>query len=232
MSLITEALQLQKGAPRGRSSPRESFSPLRRSRPTLKVILGLAVFCAGGVLIFWKGSKALALIENMAGIHISPSVAAPLAPTTSMEVSAPSVPVTVPPEAPALVPPVPSEGGRKSETAALDVPKKTEVVSDSNSGPLSDELKPMDVNLSMSMIEDEKARQQLEEENRKKIDAFLRKLDVQGICHQGESSTALLDTVLVRVGDRVGDQGLILKKIESRRLIFSDRQAREYSKNY
>jgi hypothetical protein len=91
---------------------------------------------------------------------------------------------------------------------------------------------PMDVNLTLSMIEDEKARQQLDEENQRKIDGFLRRMDIQGVCHQGENSTALLDTVLVRPGDPVGDLGLTLKMIEPRRLIFADRVGREYTKSY
>lgn len=91
---------------------------------------------------------------------------------------------------------------------------------------------PMDVNLTLSMIEDEKARQQLDEENQRKIESFLRRMDVQGVCHQGQNSTALLDTVLVRPGDPVGNLGLTLRRIETRRLVFSDRNGREYTKSY
>jgi len=94
------------------------------------------------------------------------------------------------------------------------------------------ELQPLEVNLALALIEDEKARQQLDEENQKKIEGFLRRMDVQGVCHQGEDSTALVDTVLVRPGDPVGDFGLILKAIEDRRLVFADRNGREFSKSY
>jgi len=90
----------------------------------------------------------------------------------------------------------------------------------------------MDVNLSLALIEDERARQQIDEENQRKIESFLRRMDVQGVCHQGENSTALLDTVLVRPGDPVGDLGLSLKKIEARRLVFADRDGKEYTKSY
>jgi hypothetical protein len=57
-------------------------------------------------------------------------------------------------------------------------------------------------------------------------------MDIQGVCHQGENSTALLDTVLVRPGDSVGDLGLTLRMTGPRRLVFADRNGREYTKSY
>jgi len=249
VSLITEALQLRKSNPRQRGSGGESFPPLRRPNPAGKVFLVLFFLCGVGVLVFWKGTWAVEQLENFAGIRAAvPALSAATAPKAATpekpaETVAPlAETVTMPPA------PVPAEVAPVAENKAVapavaqreirdPVPegKKLSVSAEAagaKSAALPEELQPMDVNLTLSMIEDEKARQQLDEENQRKIEGFLRRLDVQGVCHQGEDSTALLDTVLVRPGDQVGTMGLTLKTIEARRLVFADRNGREYTKSY
>lgn len=215
MSLITEALQLRTSAPRVRSSSGESFPPLRRTPPAAKILFVLLLLCGGGVLAVWKGAWALEKIETLAGTRLSAD-----APVVASVESAP-VPLVAAPADPAV------------SVAALPVPEPVPAKAGGEpAAVLPEELKPMDVNLSLALIEDERARQQIDEENQRKIESFLRRMDVQGVCHQGENSTALLDTVLVRPGDPVGDLGLSLKKIEVRRLVFADRDGREYTKSY
>lgn len=233
MSLITEALQLRKANPRNRGAGGESFPPLRRPNPAGKVLLGLCLLCGVGVLIFWKGAWAVEQLENLVGIRVPQQ---PLAPATS---------APIPEESAKLVTPIAAEVPAKEEkpTAAVmevnplaagpSVAEKAKVTHTEAAPAKSADLpEPMDVNLTLSMIEDEKARQQLDEENQRKIESFLRRMDIQGVCHQGENSTALLDTVLVRPGDPVGDLGLTLRMIEPRRLTFADRNGREYTKSY
>lgn len=222
MSLITEALQLRKSAPRARGPSGQSFPPMRGGSPAAKITLLLALLCLAVVLAVWKGPWALEQIEGLAGRPPSESV--PVPKLAEIPVPASAVPLAEP----GAATPVPEKS--PSETAATTVPGGPD--GGGKTTPLPEELQPMDVNLSLALIEDEKARQQLDEENQRKIESFLRRMDVQGVCHQGADSTALLDTVLVRPGDPVGDLGLTLKAIEVRRLVFADRNGREHTKNY
>lgn len=233
MSLITEALQLRTATPRGRVSGGESFSPLRRRTPAAKVILLVVGLCLGGVGLFWKGGWALERLEGLAGIRWSTPAA------VAVQAKTPTVP-TAPPSAEPVSPPVTGPVAQAASSAAEAVPSAAReaasaavaVREEKKPAAVSEELQPMDVNLTLALIEDEKARQQLDEENQRKIESFLRRMDIQGVCHQGENSTALLDSILVRPGDAVGDLGLTLKMIEPRRMVFADRSGREYTKSY
>ncbi len=228
MSLITEALQLRKNQPRSRTRTGESFPPMRRTSPVGPLLVGMVILAALVVLGFWKGTWLLEQVESLAGIRVSPPpplsapLAKPLEPSPQEKVVA--APTTKPGSGMSMEPA--GEVGRTTVDSAGPDSTAAKPVD------LPEDLKPMDVNLSLALIEDEKARQQLDEENQKKIEGFLRKMDVQGICHQGADSTAMVDTVLIRPGDPVGDFGLTLKTIEPRRLVFADRQGREYSKSY
>lgn len=250
MSLITEALQLRKNQPRSRVRSAESFPPMRRTSPVGKLFLVLVIMAGLVVLGFWKGTWLLEQVESLAGIRANPPALAPLVaevekpaePTVGVAVLAEKKDAGAGPAKAELAPPegatpkvAPAESNRvaegktKSGGGDLSAEKSMEENSMAKVGALPE---PMDVNLTLSMIEDEKARQQLDEENQRKIESFLRRMDIQGVCHQGESSTVLLDTVLVRPGDPVGDLGLKLQTIEGRRLVFADRNGREYSKSY
>ena len=223
MSLITEALQLKKNNPRNVGGGGQSFPPMRRTPVSLVWILLAVLSCGGVIVAAWKGTWLLEKAEALAGFA-SPSGAAPAAspaPAPSPE----SVPVATP--SPSQPMPVAAEAVAAGEKGSVPA---TEKAGEAKEAPA--ELQPLEVNLALALIEDEKARQQLDEENQKKIEGFLRRMDVQGVCHQGEDSTALVDTVLVRPGDPVGDFGLILKAIEDRRLVFADRNGREFSKSY
>lgn len=228
MSLITEALQLRKNQPRSRTRSGESFPPMRRTSPVGPLLAGMVILAALVVLGFWKGMWLLEQVESLAGIRVSPPP--PL--------SAPSAKASEPsPQEKVVAAPTTKPGSGMSMEPAGEVKSTAEDSAGlhptvAKPVDLPEDLKPMDVNLSLALIEDEKARQQLDEENQKKIEGFLRKMDVQGVCHQGADSTAMVDTVLIRPGDPVGDFGLSLKTIEPRRLVFADRQGREYSKSY
>jgi hypothetical protein len=242
VSLLTEALQLRKNQPRSRVQSGESFPPMRGASPAGKLFALLGIVVGLVVLGFWKGTWLLEQVESLAGIRanvpaavVAEKAVAVETPSTrgvarALETAKPAIaaeeavarnsgPGGIPgnPVAAATVAPL-------EQAPAAVAPKKPVG--------LPAELEPMDVNLSLALIEDEKARQQLDEENQRKIESFLRKMDVQGVCHQGEDSTAMVDTVLVRPGDPVGDFGLTLRTIEPRRLVFADRQGREYSKSY
>ena len=247
MSLITEALQLRKSNPRQRGSGGESFPPLRRPNPAGKVFLVLFFLCGVGVLVFWKGTWAVEQLENFAGIRAAvpaltvataPKVATPEKPAETVAPLAETV--TMPPApVPVVAAPVaenkavaPAGSAQREIRDPVPEGKKISVSAEVAGAKSGDLPEPMDVNLTLSMIEDEKARQQLDEENQRKIESFLRRMDIQGVCHQGENSTALLDTVLVRPGDSVGDLGLTLRMIGPRRLVFADRNGREYTKSY
>jgi len=230
VSLITEALQLRAPAPRLRGSGGESFPPLRRTPPAAKVLLALVLVCAAGVLAVWKGAWVLEKIETLAGVRLPAigTAARPEPTPVPVPAAAPAIP-----EAPAVVAATAEAAGATAVIGAE--PKlKAEPAAETTAqpAPLPEELQPMDVNLTLALIEDEKARQQLDEENQRKIEDFLRRMDVQGVCHQGKDSSALLDAVLVRPGDPVGNVGLTLKTIETRRLVFADRNGREYTKSY
>ena len=250
VSLITEALQLRKNQPRSRARPGESFPPMRRTSPVAKLFLVLVVLLVLVVVTFWKGLWLLEKVENLAGIQTTPPVVRATenmaAEETPPKVTfGPVAEASVPGDVPAASAPVAQAVPARTEPAtAKPISPPTIVAEPQAKGPgsaapspektaiLPAELQPMDVNLSLALIEDEKARQQLDEENQRKIETFLRRMDVQGVCHQGSDSTALLDTMLVRPGDPVGDLGLTLRTIEARRLVFADRSGREYTKNY
>ena len=197
-------------------------------------MLVLAFLGAGGVLVFWKGTWALEQLEIIAGIQVHPSTSKPVvaAPEKPAE---PATPVTAAAATTPQSQPLPVTTGPEVKSVAKDSTPVEKPAPASSEVALAKPValpEPMDVNLTLSMIEDEKARQQLDEENQRKVESFLRRMDIQGVCHQGENSTALLDTVLVRPGDPVGDLGLTLRTIETRRLVFADRNGREYTKSY
>lgn len=213
MSLITEALQLRKTAPRVRASAGESLPPLRRTPSTAKAVLVLVFLGGAAGLIFWMWPWADRPTPSLP-VAVAPSAPAPSDGNTGQADSAPA-----------------GAGVTPTDPAEADTPNPPAVAAEKPTA-LPAELEPMDVNLTLALIEDERARQQMDEENQRKIESFLRRMDVQGVCHQGDNSTALLDAVLVRPGDPVGDLGLSLKKIETRRLVFADRDGREYTKSY
>lgn len=221
MSLITEALQLKKNNPRNVGGGGQSFPPMRRTPVSLVWILLAALSCGGVMVAAWKGAWLLEKAEALVGFAPPPGVTPAKTSVSSPETG----PVASLPPFQSM--PVVAEAVAAGEKGSAPV---TEKVGEGKAAPA--ELQPLEVNLALALIEDEKARQQLDEENQKKIEGFLRRMDVQGVCHQGEGSTALVDTVLVRPGDSVGDFGLILKAIEDRRLVFADRNGREFSKSY
>jgi hypothetical protein len=223
---------------------------MRGASPVGKLFALLGIVAGLVVLGFWKGTWLLEQVEGLAGIraNVPAAVVAEKAvvvetPSTSgvaraLETVKPAIAAeeAVAKNSVQALVPVTSPGGIPgkpiAEAPAAPLEQAPVAVAPKKPVGLPAELEPMDVNLSLALIEDEKARQQLDEENQRKIDSFLRRMDIQGVCHQGENSTALLDTVLVRPGDPVGDLGLTLKMIELRRLVFADRAGREYTKSY
>ena len=99
-------------------------------------------------------------------------------------------------------------------------------------GSRDQDLEPILINLALGVIEDEKQRQQMEEEQVERVQLFLRSLEVQGVCLQESESTAILNGELVRIGDTFGALGLKLKMIDNRRLVFADRSGKEFPKSY
>lgn len=72
----------------------------------------------------------------------------------------------------------------------------------------------------------------LEQERRNRVENFLLNLRVQGVRIQGLESRIMVDGSLIGVGEPIGDFGLRLKSVDSRRLVFVDSEGKEYPKSY
>lgn len=92
-------------------------------------------------------------------------------------------------------------------------------------------LEPMKVVLDQEqvLVEDPVERERLQAD---RVETFLRSLNIQGVRLQGKESRIMVDGVAIGVGEKVGAMGLVLERVESQKLIFSDSGGNKYPKSY
>ena len=92
-------------------------------------------------------------------------------------------------------------------------------------------LQPMKVVLDQEqvLVEDPVERERLQAD---RVETFLRSLNIQGVRLQGKESRIMVDGVAIGVGEKVGAMGLVLERVESQKLIFSDSGGNKYPKSY